>query len=64
MLPLTHALALMRYGLLNHNASGLYDIWGMSNVTAMAALSLAVVAAYAALFSGIALRVFRRSVES
>jgi ABC-2 type transport system permease protein len=64
VLPLTHALALMRYGLLNHNASGLYDIWGMSNVTAMAALSLAVVAAYAALFSGIALRVFRRSVES
>ena len=32
MLPLTHALALMRYGLLD-NASGLHDIWGMSNTT-------------------------------
>ena len=63
VLPLTHALALMRYGLLDHNASGLHDIWGMSNATAMAALSLAVVAAYATLFTAIALRTFRRSVE-
>jgi ABC-type multidrug transport system permease subunit len=63
LLPLTHALALMRYGLLGHNASGLYDIWGMSDATAMAALSLAVVAAYAALFSVVALRTFRKSVE-
>jgi len=63
ILPLTHALALMRYGLLDHNASGLHDIWGMSNATAMAALSLAVVAAYAALFTAVALRTFRRSVE-
>ena len=64
LLPLTHALALMRYGLLDHNASGLHDIWGMSNATAMATLSLAVVAAYAAMFSAIALRTFRRSVQS
>jgi len=35
----------------------------MSNATAMAALSLAVVAAYAALFTAVALRTFRRSVE-
>jgi lipooligosaccharide transport system permease protein len=63
-LPLTHALALMRYGLLNHNPSGLHDIWGMSNATAMAALSLTVVAAYAGLFSAVALRTFRTSVES
>ena len=63
VLPLTHALALMRYGLLDHNASGLHDIWGMSNVTTMAALSLTVVAAYAALFTTVALRTFRRSVE-
>jgi hypothetical protein len=54
----------MRYGLLNHNASGLHDIWGMSNATAMAACSLAVVAAYAAVFTTVALRVFRTSVES
>jgi len=64
VLPLTHALALMRYGLLNHNASGLHDIWGMSNPTVMAGLSLAVVAAYAALFTAVALRTFRTSVES
>jgi ABC-type multidrug transport system permease subunit len=64
LLPLTHALALMRYGLLGHNARGLHDIWGMSNATAMAALSLAVVAAYAALFSVVALRTFRKSVET
>jgi len=64
VLPLTHALALMRYGLLNHNASGLHDIWGMSNPTVMAGLSLAVVAAYAALFTAVGLRTFRTSVES
>jgi hypothetical protein len=54
----------MRYGLLGHNASGLHDIWGMSNATAMATLSLAVVAAYAAVFAAIALRTFRRSIQS
>ena len=64
LLPLTHTLALMRYGLLDHNATGLHDIWGMSNATAMATLSLAVVAAYAAMFTAIALRTFRRSVQS
>ncbi len=63
VLPLTHALALMRYGLLDNSASGLHDIWGMTNATAMATLSLAVVAAYAALFTTIALRTFRKSVE-
>jgi ABC-type multidrug transport system permease subunit len=63
VLPLTHALALMRYGLLNDNASGLHDIWGMSNATAMATLSLIVVAAYAAVIGTIALRVFSKSVE-
>ena len=64
LLPLTHALALMRYGLLDHNASGLHDIWGMSNATTMAALSIAVVAAYAVVFTAVALRTFRASVES
>jgi ABC-2 type transport system permease protein len=64
VLPLTHALALMRYGLLDHNASGLHDIWGMSNATVMATLSLAVVTAYASVLVAVALRTFRRSVES
>jgi hypothetical protein len=54
----------MRYGLLDHNASGLHDIWGMTNPTLMAGLSLAVVTAYTALFSALALRTFRKSVEN
>lgn len=60
-LPLTHALAVMRYGLLDPHAAALHHIWGMSNVTAMAALSLAVVGAYAVLLLGLALRVFTRA---
>jgi ABC-2 type transport system permease protein len=63
-LPLTHALALMRYGLLDHNVSGLHDIWGMSNATAMAALSLTVVAVFGAALTAVAVRTFtRRSVR-
>jgi ABC-type multidrug transport system permease subunit len=60
ILPLTHALALMRYGLLA-NASGLHDIWGMTNNAVMAALSLAVVAAFAALLTLVATRTFTRT---
>jgi ABC-2 type transport system permease protein len=60
LLPLTHALALMRYGLLG-NASGLRDIWGLNDPTEMAALSLAVVAAFALLLTVTAIRVFARS---
>ena len=59
-LPLTHALALMRYGLLDRHATGLHDIWGMSSATGMAALSLAVVAAWAVVLSIAAVRVFAR----
>src|SRR5437762_514146 len=32
-LPLTHALALLRYGFIDPRGRGLHDIWGMSNVT-------------------------------
>ena len=60
-LPLTHVLALMRYGLLDRHGAGLRDIWGMTNTTVMAALSTAVVVAYAILFLVLALRVFRRT---
>jgi ABC-type polysaccharide/polyol phosphate export permease len=63
VLPLTNALALMRYGLLN-NASGLHDIWGMSNAPAMAAASLAVVAAFAAVLLALAIRVFSKAAVS
>jgi ABC-2 type transport system permease protein len=62
VLPLTHALALMRYGLgVDRLGRGLHDIWGLSNVTAMASLSLAVVALFAAVFTVLAVRVFSRS---
>lgn len=61
VLPLTHALALMRYGLLDDDGAGLHDIWGMSNTTAMAALSLTVVAAFAGALTAISIRVFTRS---
>ena len=59
-LPLTHALALMRYGLLD-DPSGLHNIWGMDNVTASAVLSLVVVALFAVVFMRVAVRVFTRS---
>jgi ABC-type polysaccharide/polyol phosphate export permease len=64
VLPATHALALMRYGLLGGNSSGLHDIWGMHNATAMAALSLGVVALFAAGLTFAALRTFRRTAVS
>jgi ABC-2 type transport system permease protein len=59
VLPLTHALALMRYGLLG-SSSGLHDIWGTSNATAMASMSLAVVGTFAALLTLVAVRTFTR----
>jgi len=64
VLPATHALALMRYGLLGGNASGLHDIWGMHNASAMAALSLGVVAAFAAALTVAGIRTFRRTAVS
>jgi ABC-2 type transport system permease protein len=61
VLPLTHALALMRYGLIDRNGTGLHDIWGMTNTTVMAALSLAVVVVSAALLLQLAVRSFSRA---
>src|SRR5438270_2325034 len=60
-LPLTHALALMRYGLLDRHGTGLHDIWGMHDPTVMAVLSLAVVVAFAAALTVISIRVFARA---
>jgi len=60
VLPLTHALALMRYGLLG-NATGLEDIWGMGTLATKAALSLGVLAAFAALLTAVAVRTFNRT---
>ena len=60
-MPLTHALALMRYAFVDPTGHGLHDIWGMSNATAEAWLSLAVVAAWALLLTVVSVRVFTRS---
>src|SRR5262245_13620535 len=59
-LPLTHGLALMRYGLGNDD-TGLHAIWHMNNQSAMAGLSLAVVTAFALLLTAASIRVFSRS---
>ena len=50
----------MRYGL-RGDSTGLHAIWGLSDPTAMAGLSLAVVGAFALLLSAGAIRVFSRS---
>jgi ABC-2 type transport system permease protein len=59
-LPLTHGLALMRYGLLG-DPSSLHAIWKLSDPTAMAGLSLAVVALFAAVLTAVSIRVFTRA---
>ncbi len=59
-LPVTQAVALMRYGLAG-SAACLHAIWGMANITQMAALSLLVLALYAAGLTWLAVRVFTRT---
>jgi ABC-type polysaccharide/polyol phosphate export permease len=61
VVPLTHVLALMRYGLVDPSGDGLRGIWGMSNTTVMAALSLGVVVVFAAGATALALRSLARS---
>jgi ABC-2 type transport system permease protein len=61
VLPLTHAMALMRYGLVDPRGTGLHDIWGMTDTTTEAWLSLAVVIAFAAALIAVAVRAFTRS---
>jgi ABC-2 type transport system permease protein len=60
-LPLTHALALMRYGLVDPSGKSLHDIWGSGSAAGQAWLSLAVVAAFAVGLVFVAVRVFTRS---
>ena len=61
VLPLTHALALFRYGLTSDGAGALKNIWGLSNDAAMAGLSLGVIALYAAVIMAAALRLFTKA---
>jgi ABC-2 type transport system permease protein len=60
-LPLTHALALMRYGMLG-DSNGLHNIWHMQSTTGMAALSLGVLSVFAVGLVAASVRVFSRSV--
>ena len=60
VLPVTQAVALMRYGLADPRAADLRAIWGMTNPHIMAALSLAVLFAYALIFTIAAIRVSGR----
>ena len=48
----------MRYGLLG-DSTGLHAIWRTSNATAMAAMSLGVVALFAGLLTTAAIRAFK-----
>ena len=64
VLPTTHVLALLRYGVLDRTGAGLHDIWGISSTTADAALSLLVLAGWAILITAAAIRVFQRSAVS
>src|SRR5712691_1633720 len=61
VLPWTHALAVMRHGLVGGSSTGLQGIWGAHPETALAAASLAVVVAFAAVMLAVATRVFGRS---
>ena len=60
LLPVTHAVALMPYGLVDHHAADLHAIWGLTNPTLMAALSTAVLVACATLLLALAIRTFSR----
>jgi ABC-2 type transport system permease protein len=63
-LPITHAIALFRYGLTSNGVTALHNIWGMSSPTGMAALSLAVIVVYASAAVWGALRLFARTATS
>jgi ABC-2 type transport system permease protein len=62
VLPWTHAVALMRYGLMEGTPSGLADIWHLSSEPAAAALSALTLAVMAAGSLALATRVFVRTV--
>jgi ABC-2 type transport system permease protein len=63
-LPLTHAVALFRYGITGQGTEALHNIWGGTDVATMAAGSLLVVAGYALVALLLALRLFARAGTS
>lgn len=58
--PWTHALAVMRYGMMEGTESGLVDIWHMDSEPVMAALSVGVLLVMAGAAMALTLRVFNR----
>jgi ABC-2 type transport system permease protein len=65
VLPLTHALALFRYGLTGTSGvRALHNIWGLQSAPEMAALSLLVLVSYATLVFAGALRLFNKAGTS
>jgi ABC-2 type transport system permease protein len=65
VLPLTHALALFRYGITSTSGDqALHNIWGMHSAGAMALLSTGVVALYAMVILGVAIRLFTKAGRS
>jgi ABC-2 type transport system permease protein len=64
VLPLTHAVALFRYGLTDQGAQALHNIWGGSHPVASAWASLAVVLGYAIAALTLAMRLFARAGTS
>ena len=64
-LPLTHALALFRYGLTGHGGvQALHNIWGLHSATTMAFLSLGVVVLYTVVAYQAAIRLFTKAGTS
>ncbi|HEX3547238.1 MAG TPA: ABC transporter permease [Mycobacterium sp.] len=65
VLPLTHALALFRYGIAGPSGiRALHNIWGLHNATQMAALSMLVLVAYATVVFAGAIRLFTKAGTS
>ena len=60
-LPTTHVLALLRYGILDRSGDGLHDIWGFTNTTVDATLSLLVLVAWATVITAASMRIFHHA---
>jgi ABC-2 type transport system permease protein len=64
LLPWTHAVALMRYGLMDGTNPRLDDIWHLGSEPLMAVLSTLVLLVYAVVMLTLAVRTFRRTTLS
>ncbi len=63
VLPWTHAVALLHYGMMQGTDPGLAAIWHLSSEPLMATLSLAALAVFAVASLAIAVRVFSKSTS-